>query len=144
MPSPEVGSVCDRSSRRRGGCGRNRDHLCRSESDAEQTAFAFGDDLELDRVLVEAGRETLELTKRRPLRLTDRLTGRLDAKHLVAHRRPPPPERLRLTRRGGPAVPPAGEVLCGTAFGLPPPFDDFAGGAGGSLGGVRDVFLSAF
>ena len=55
------------------------DDVRRSETDAEQPALAFGDDLELHAVAIEARNELLELAQRGPLRLADGLAGRLDA-----------------------------------------------------------------
>ena len=54
-----------------------RDDPGRLVADAEDPALAFGHDLELHRGLVEAGMAPLELAQRGPLRLADRLPGRL-------------------------------------------------------------------
>jgi hypothetical protein len=55
-----------------------RDHTGRSKTNAEQPALALGNHLELDRRLVQARLELLELAQRRPLRLADGLAGGLD------------------------------------------------------------------
>src|SRR4051812_18684897 len=54
-----------------------RDDTGRLVADAENAALALGHDLELHRRLVEPGMPPLELTQRCPLRLADRLAGRL-------------------------------------------------------------------
>src|SRR5205807_1405077 len=92
---------------------------------AEQAALTFGDDLEADRRLVEPRLSLFELAKRRPLRLADRLPGRLDLQ--IAHRRAFC-FFLRFTRRGW-----AGG--CGFGRAAPSPA---SGGPPSSFGGVRD------
>src|SRR5581483_5944317 len=118
--------------RRDGVRGQQGDHARRGIADAEQAALALGDDLELHRGLVQPGMAQLELAQRRPLRLADRLAGRLDGH--VGHRLRAVPF-FRRTLRGCPAG------RDGLAFGspeaegfapLPPP---------SSFGGVRDVRL---
>ena len=74
-----------------------RDHPRRRVADAEQPPLAFRENLESHRGLVERRDEELELAERPPLRLSDRLAGRLD-RAVGAHLRPCP--RLRFTRRG--------------------------------------------
>ena len=56
-----------------------RDHACRHLADAEKAALAFRQHLELDVALLEPGEVLLELAESGPLRLTDRLSGRLGA-----------------------------------------------------------------
>ena len=86
-----------RAARRRSGRVGRRDHARRRVADAEQAALALGDDLEANAALSSPGASALEVAQRLPLRLADRLPGRLHG-DLAAHRRAPP--FFRLTRRG--------------------------------------------
>jgi len=62
-----------------------RDDLRRRETDPEQTSLALGHDLEVHGRLVQARVLLLELSKRSPLGLADRLAGRLDRDLLRFH-----------------------------------------------------------
>ena len=64
----------------------HRDDARRRVADTEQSALALREHLEADRGLVEARLPALELAQRRPLRLADGLSRRLDD-HVAGHRR---------------------------------------------------------
>src|SRR5262249_17973262 len=108
------------------GCD-GRDHPRGREAHPEQPPLALGDDLKLDRGLVEPRTELLQLTERRPLGLADRLACGLDLQ-LVAHRRA---RLLRLTLRG--CCRAAGWAWAGSRFAAPSP-----AGSGSVFGAVRD------
>src|SRR3954451_12384369 len=104
-------------------------------ADAENAALALGHDLELHRRLVEPGMPPLELTQRCPLRLADRLAGRLgrqvrDLVHLRLVR-----FFLRRTWRGR-CEPDGAGVGCGGSRLAPSPLEP------SSFGGGRELRLS--
>src|SRR5207249_5627449 len=95
---PEIGLV----HRLRVGCRVRRkasDDTGRREADAEQSPLSLGDDLEVNRGLVDAGMLLLELPQRRPLGFADGLACRL---HLELHQRRA--FFLRFTRCGWPLL----------------------------------------
>src|SRR5205085_8943853 len=100
------------------------EHARRRVADAEQAALSFRDDLELHGRLVEARLALLELSKRGPLCLANRLPCRFDLQ--LAHRRAFC-FFFRFTRRG-----------CAGGFGFGRAAPSPASGGGSSCGGVRD------